>query len=217
MRFRNGKKSFGLIAVLSCVLTATVAFAAYTGYNYINGTVDILAAPVEMVFADKDDNEVTTISAAEHAEITGHATASDLTVTTDEDGMQTIDNLHVGLSDNEDIVTYRFTVKNNGLTTAYLTGLEIDAWNLPEGVTGVQYEVQVGNGYVSSLNGNTTTIFDPDDGIYVMAGSTATVTITVLANGFTVKPPFDRSANEYDDITLGRIKMIWEATDPNAE
>lgn len=216
MRFRNGKKKVGLIALLSCVLTATVAFAAYTGYNYINGTVDVLAAPVEMVFADKDGNEVPTISEADHAEITGYATASDLTVTTNDEGMQTIDNLHVGLSDDGDMVTYTFNVKNNGLGTAYLTGLEIGNWDLPTGVEGVDYEVYVDNGYARSVDGATVSAFDPGSDTSVDAGGAAVVRIIVSANGFTVDPGFGRTANE-NDFTLGQITMTWMDTDPNAE
>ena len=213
MRFKNGKKKVGLIALFSCILTATVAFAAYTGYNYINGTVDVLAAPVEMVFADKEGNEVPAISAEEHATINGYATASDLTVTTNEEGMQTIDNLHVGLSDAGDQVTYGFLVKNKGVGTAYLTGLEIATWTVPIGVQGISYAVSVEGDRLQSADG----VGDSLDSFSVSVdpGATAWVYITVQANGFTVDPSFNRSADE-NDITLGRITLTWMDTDPNA-
>ena len=146
MNFKNGKRKIGLIALLSCVLTATVAFAAYTGYNYINGTVTVEGSPFKMVFANADGGDIIDntikgptepgdlLSDVPSSGLYGGATAGDITVT--EDGTK-IESFNVKLTSELDEsgnvvgATYVFSVRNDGGAPAYLSGLTAEALELP--------------------------------------------------------------------------------------
>lgn len=242
MRFRNGKKNIGLIALLSCVFTATVAFAAYTGYNYINGTVTVEGNPFNMVFTTRDgttleeggqiDAETHAIASWEDGEISERV--SDLEVSADG---TTIDSFTVTLTAVEDMVTYTFALTNTGASTAYLDAVGIGETVLPmdsagRQVSGLQYNLFIatvdstGGFAVSSTDGapvsaapdgsSTTTSY-----ISVAPGESVSVRLAVIATEPADGTPILFSAYDADteaygaEITLGQITITWSAVDPS--
>ena len=240
MRFRNGKKNIGLIALLSCVFTATVAFAAYTGYNYINGTVTVEGNPFNMVFATNAGTpleEGGQIDAESHANVSWEyeeisERVSDLTVSADG---TTIDSFTVTLKETSDVVTYTFALTNTGGTTAYLDAISIGETVLPEDsagqqVSGLLYSFSIATGdssggfAVSSADGAPVSA-EPDGGspsssyISVPPGESRVVRLEVMATDPADGKPslftaYDAGAETFGaTITLGQITITWLAVD----
>ncbi len=140
MRFRNGKKKVGLIALLSCVFTATVAFAAYTGYNYINGSVTVEGSPFKMVFATDTSDSATVFESedgvipASSAQINGSAEATDMTVKSFDSAnrVSRIQPFTITLKEKGDSAAYSFAIKNTGGATAYLKDVTIEHTDMPK-------------------------------------------------------------------------------------
>lgn len=162
MNFKNGKRKIGLIALFACVFTATVAFAAYTGYNYINGTVTVEGSPFKMVYADKDGNPVAEtadgeIDAVGHATVNGSAATEDdvtdgiltnLSVSAFADTSHTISAFNVKLKELDDTIVYTFKIKNTGGATAYLSAVDIAEFTMPQDsvgndVSGLEYSIEL--------------------------------------------------------------------------
>ena len=208
MNLKNGKRKIGLIALLSCVFTATVAFAAYTGYNYINGTVTVEGSPFKMVYADKDGNPVAEtatgkIAAVDHATVNGSAaTAQNVTdgILTDLsvsafDGTLTshaISNFTVKLSEVNDTIAYTFKIKNTGGAPAFLDAVDIAKTTMPKDstnndVTGLAYTIALAG--VDSSNASSTFTLtsaagsavsrEPSSGEYISVAPDATVEVTL--------------------------------------
>ena len=227
MRFKNGKKKIGLIALLSCVLTATVAFAAYTGYNYINGTVSVVGSPFKMVYADKNGNPVAetapgTIAAVGHATVNNvdateqnvtDGILTDLSVSPFDGTSHAISGFTVKLSKVNDSILYEFKIKNTGGSTAYLDSVSIAESVMPtdsagESVSGLQYGVgitrdtdQVANFAASSADGELASLA-PDGGetsgfISVPPGEVCTVWLLVTATDDSLFTAYDADTETY--------------------
>lgn len=226
MRFKNGKRKAGLIALFSCILTATVAFAAYTGYNYINGQTEVMANPFKMVFFDKDGDEVTgstELMAADYAEVTGDAEVSPITVSPD-----SITNFKVKLYKEGDSATYTLTLKNTGGSYAYLSAVDIAKTTLPtddEGnpTSGLAYAISLAG---TGLSGDPSTFtLTSADGaavnnspvgtdslgyLTVSPAATVEVKLTVTATNNSLF-----SGGENATLDMGRVTISWSSVDPS--
>lgn len=208
MNFKNGKRKIGLIALLSCVFTATVAFAAYTGFNYINGTVTVEGSPFKMVYADNNEKPVAetangTIAAVGHATVNGNPAQStqvgtagaladgqiltDLSVSAFDGTSHTISGFTVKLSEVEDTIAYTFKIKNTGGSTAYLGAVDIAKTAMPKDstnndVTGLEYMITLtgdaGTCTATSTDGEVVSK-EPSSGEYISVATGATVDVTL--------------------------------------
>lgn len=236
MRFRRGKKSFGLIAALSCVLTATVAFAAYTGYNYINGTVTVEGNPFKMVFAKSDGTDIAddTIAVDDCAEKIGAVEASDIKVSAD--GTK-IDSFTVGFTadaatEEDNGVMYSFSVRNDGGAPAYLSAVNYDEFEMPAAGDGTHttgltvmlhyYDLDGLPHYVAYLQDGAKVeeaafTLPPDP---VPAGQVLKFVLTVVASKeFNPDGPFvweavDADGNYGAEIALPELELEWSAVPP---
>lgn len=219
MNLKNGKRKIGLIALLSCVFTATVAFAAYTGYNYINGTVTVEGSPFKMVYADKDGTPVAEdatgkIAAVDHATVNGSAaTAQNVTdgILTDLsvsafDGTLTshaISNFTVKLSEVNDTIAYTFKIKNTGGAPAFLDAVDIAKTTMPKDstnndVTGLAYTIALAG--VDSSN------------------ASSTFTLTSAAGSAVLSSPDGSDQKGYLSVVPGEsveVTLTVKATDDN--
>lgn len=232
MRFRRGRKSFGLIAVLSCVLTATVAFAAYTGYNYINGTTEVVGNPFKMVFANADGSDIvdSTISAEKSAQVQGGAEASDLTVSGDG---TTIDSFTVTITEaaaveEGGVVMYSFSLRNDGGAPAFLSGIACEGFSMPAAgdgslTSGLMLLLALGDrsaaeplGAVSLEDGAVSSV--TTSAVPVLPGESVPVQLLVgaRANG-EARPVWEavKADGTYGaEITISEITIEWSAVPP---
>lgn len=234
MNLKNGKRKIGLIALLSCVLTATVAFAAYTGYNYINGTVTVEGSPFKMVYADKDGNPVAEtatgkIDAVGHATVNGSAATeqnvtdgilTNLSVSAYADQSHTISAFNVKLKELNDTIVYTFKIKNTGGATAYLSAVTIAETTLPTDsagaeVSGLEYSISLGDDIsVTSTDGE---FVSQAPTLSVAPDATVDVTLTVKAtdeslfSAWTEDGGDDGTGAYGATITLGQITIAWSA------
>ena len=230
MNFKNGKRKIGLIALFSCIFTATVAFAAYTGYNYINGTVTVEGNPFKIVFANMDGSDVenNTIDADQNSEVVeGAMELSDLTVS--DDGTK-ISSFTVTLP--ADVAAsdgaqggYGFVLRNDGGAPAYLTAIDCGNFDMPlagdgSATSGLTVTLMMATQENSRLPGalvlrDGVAQSGVDGEIVVPPGEFIQVGLIFAASrpkeGHPVWEAVDADGNYGAEITLPQIQLTWSA------
>lgn len=208
---RNKKKKLGLIVLFSCMFVASVAFAAFSGVLTINGTVDVIVNPFNMIFTNSDGTQVTSIPVNS---VSGDAEASDLTVSAE--GTE-ISAFNVKLYKVNDTAIYNFKIKNTGGSTAYLENINMEKSTMQDGQTstGLYHAINISKQSDSFLaeswNGDAKNFvpFGGDNNSYISVEEDSTVdcTLTVRAVSF--------NNQENYTITLGKITINWTNVNPN--
>lgn len=210
---KNNKKKISLIALLSCVIVVSIAFAAYSGILKINGKADIMANPFKMIFVDSSGSEVLTIPTSS---TTGSAEATNLTVSSEK---TEIPSFNVKLYKINDAAEYTFKIKNTGGSTAYLENIKIAATDKKElsALSGLKYSFTIGStvDFVATSSAGAQADVAPDgtsgkNYISVDAGDTVDCKLLVAAESDAL---FNGSSNV--NLTLGTIQINWTSVNPN--
>lgn len=217
---KNKKEKISLIALLSCVLVVSIAFAAYTGYLTIKGTASVMGNPFKMVFADQTSSSQTTeINATNCTTLNGDAEASNITVSADG---KTIESFNVKLYKTGDSAKYRFLIQNIGGSTAYLESVNIaETTNGDAAIAGLNYSftiedmVDSSKSFVATSSNGASADVLPNGGsgqkhISVDAGGSVLCYLNVEAGSDEL---FKESSNV--DLTLGAITINWTSVNPN--
>lgn len=216
----NVKKKTGLIALaLGLCVTASVAFAAVTGQLTINGTAT-LTSPFKMVFATTEGTTVPTTGIT--AETTGDQTsAENLKLNTSDTSIAAFS---VTLAEEGAGATYKFSVKNDGDSIAYLDNVHFAASSAVKDGTDspvdmsllppFSYQLKIGSFTASSTG--TEISPTPDSTISVEPGDKLAVELSVALTDDSKDSDSIAAIEDHIKLTLGAITINWTSVDPSA-